>query len=58
MPEEQDGPPPALVQEEDPVLGVKKPEGHAVQTETDEALLAVLKVFSGQGVGKPEPAGQ
>jgi hypothetical protein len=42
----------------DPVLSVKKPEGHAAQAERDEALLAVLKVLGGQGVGTPEPAGQ
>lgn len=56
--EQESPPPPLLVQKGDPSLSVKKPEGQAAHVEEDVAELATLKVFMGQGLGEPEPAGQ
>ena len=60
MPEEQDAPPepPLPVQEVAPGVSVKKPEGHATQTAGELAREMELAVLMGQGVGRPEPAGQ
>lgn len=60
VPAEHTGPPPlpALMHWVEPSLSVKNPPGHAPHAAAEAAEFAVLKVFMGQGVGKPDPAGQ
>ena len=59
MPEEQPPPPPPeLVQEVEPALSVKKLLGHGRHVVGNEAERVVDAVFTGQGVGASEPAGQ
>ena len=59
MPAEQEGAPlPALEQEVEPVLRVKKPSGQGWQAVGTDRAYKVVKVLRGQGLGVPEPAGQ